>query len=92
MTKGRTESGYEYEYDERIMNDWRFAKALVGTKSKDKGEQLVSIMKIGDLLLGEDGMERLTQHIQEQNDGFAPLNVVDTTIAEIMRAAKNTKN
>ena len=85
MVTGKTESGFEYSYDKRILSDWRFTKAIAKSKSKDKLERLASVTEIADLMLGQDGMDRLIRHVQSQNDGFAPADIVEKMLIEIMK-------
>jgi len=88
MIEGVTSTGFEFNYDERILNDWRYVRAISGAHKKDKLDKLASSTEIADLLLGDDGMDKLIEHVQSLNDGYAPADQVEKLIIEIMRASK----
>ena len=85
---GKTQTGYEYEIDERILSDWRLTKAIVDTQDKDDIKKLRAAEEIAVLLLGEDGESALLRHVADQNDGFMP---TDKVMAELMDIVKSQK-
>lgn len=92
MLKGMTNSGFEFEVDERLVSDWRIVKAISAVESKDAGKQLKALTDLVDLFLGEAGEERLMAFLAEKNDGIIPQSAVYATIKEMFNAiAENNK-
>ena len=89
--KGTTKSGFKFNVDERIIEDWRLIDAIALAESDDPGEQLRGTRAVADLLLGKD-KESLIKFIQEKNDGFVPALEMTTTIAEIITSIRELKN
>ena len=88
MMTGKTQTGYEYEIDERILSDWRLTKAIVDTQDKDDIKKLRAAEEIAVLLLGEDGESALLGHVADQNDGFMPTDKVMAELMDIVRSQK----
>ena len=89
--KGTTKSGFKFNVDERIIEDWRLIEAIALAESDDPGEQLKGTRAVADLLLGKD-KESLIKFIQDKNDGFVPALEMTTTIAEIITSVRELKN
>lgn len=69
---GKTKTGFEYDIDDRILTDWRLTTAIVETRDKDDFKKLKASQQIAKLLLGEDGLDALLEHVAGQNEGFVP--------------------
>lgn len=89
--KGTTKSGFKFNIDERIVEDWRLIEAIAMAESDDPGEQIKGTMSVAELLLGKD-KDALIKFIQGKNDGFAPAKEVSNTIAEIITSVRELKN
>lgn len=85
MLKGKTKSGFEFEIDERIKDDYRFFEALYQVE-----ENPILAPKLINMLLGEDEKERLLKHIEK--DGFVSQTDVLKEVTEIIRSAGDIKN
>lgn len=92
MITGKTENGFEFSYDERILKDWRFVNAIAETQSASEVKKLQGITALTALLLGEQGNERLTEFVAARNDGFAPVDAVMAEITAILESSKDLKN
>ena len=82
---GKTSSGFEYSYDERILTDWDFI-TLLGTLSDTEVKETVKLANMRKLLfivLGEEQTNKLIAHIRELNDGYAPIEEVMNEVGEI---------
>lgn len=88
---GKTKTGYAFSYDDRILTDWEYASALALTQSGTDMEKMAASIKVVEILVGSENMEKLISHVKKQNDGFAP---VEKIVAEFtdMLAEKNAKN
>ena len=87
---GKTSTGFEYNYDKRILTDWDYItllRVMLSEKSKSS-EKLEATQKIFIILLGEEQTEQLVSHVRKFNDGFAPVEALVTEFKEII-APKN---
>lgn len=89
--KGTTKSGFKFNIDERIIEDWRLIDAIAMAESDDPGEQVRGTKAVADLLLGKDKAS-LIKFIQDKNDGFVPATEMTNVIAEIITTVRELKN
>lgn len=89
--KGTTKSGFKFNIDERIIEDWRLIDAIAMAESDDPGEQVRGTKAVADLLLGKDKAS-LIKFIQDKNDGFVPATEMTNAIAEIITTVRELKN
>ena len=89
--KGTTKSGFKFNIDERIIEDWRLIDAIAMAESDDPGEQVRGTKAVTDLLLGKDKAS-LIKFIQDKNDGFVPATEMTNVIAEIITTVRELKN
>lgn len=91
MIKGKTSTGFEFNVDERIKDDWRIIDAIVDSESEDASVKLKASKTLVDLILGKD-KERMIKHITDNNDGFCTSDALLAEITEIFNAIKELKN
>lgn len=84
--QGVTKTGFEYQIDERILTDWRFTLALTKCQKSQGMAQLEGAQDMVRLMFGEEGLEKLMNHIAGQNDGFVPAEAVMGTVQEIFES------
>ncbi len=87
MVKGLTKSGFSYEIDEEILDDYEFLEILLKI---DEGEISYSI-KMVDMLLGEEQKKRLKDHVRTEN-GRVPATKLISEALEIFSSIKEGKN
>ena len=91
MVTGKTKSGYEYTVDERVFTDWRYVQLLRDAiKSEDDTKKVFAIIDLGNFVLGEDGLGKLTDKIAAQNDGYAPIDKVMEELLSIEAKKEET--
>ncbi len=83
MISGKTNSGFEFTCDDRIMDDWEFLEAITGGTA---GEEIRG-MKI---FLGAEQLEKLKAHVRDK-DGRISFKAMDKEFGEMLMAA-NGKN
>ncbi len=88
MVTGKLSNGFEYEVDERILNDFRLVDAIALTESDDNAEKLRGITEYCKLILGDTNMRKLFRKLKKENGGFVPQEAVYNAAAEIMRTIK----
>ena len=91
MVNGKTTSGFEFSYDERLLNDWRIMEAIAYADSPDNIKKVKGTSDLVDFLLG-DNRESLFEHIKKNNDGFIPANVLQKELFDILASAKESSN
>jgi len=93
MLKGKTQSGFEYNVDEKMTKDWRFIRLV---KKMTKGSNEDQIAALDDALImvlgSEEEADRLLQHIEKQNEGYAPADKVVEEFNEIISSINEEKN
>lgn len=91
MINGKTKSGFKYEIDERVINDWRLLKYIAMSESSDPSEQIRGASNLVSLLLG-DQEQALMEHLSKENDGYVPATAVTEAITEIITSVNELKN
>jgi len=84
--QGKTSTGFEYDIDDRILTDWRFTMALSKCQNGKGMDQLTGMQEMVSLMLGEDGLSDLMNHISEKNDGYVPAEAVMAEVKEIFES------
>ena len=77
--KGKTQSGFEYEIDERAVKDARMWELI----DESKNPSSISSVRVPRLLLGEEGKEKLYSFVEDE-DGFVDLEKVNLITGEIL--------
>lgn len=92
MVEGKTKSGFAFKYDERILNDYGLLEAIGAfDESTGKVQQVTALKRMLDYLLG-DNKDAFMEHIALKNNGFRPLDVIQTEILEIISSSEKLKN
>lgn len=86
--KGKTASGFKFEVDDRIIDDWRLLEAVSDTTSEDSIVQMNGLVKCIRLMLGDNGLNDLKDHIAKSNDGYIPSTKMSAEVTDIMNACK----
>lgn len=87
MLRGKTESGFEFELEDNVLDDWKLIKYL---RNVDKGDAQY-IVDVAERLLGEEQCEKLENFIEEKY-GKATGTLMTKEIASILEATKEGKN
>lgn len=90
--QGKTTSGFEFEIDERATQTWRFLELTKKMKnSEDRLDQFAALDEALELLLGSpEEKEKLLQHVEKENEGYAMLDKVVDEFNEIVLSVKNS--
>lgn len=87
MLRGKTESGFDFEIDEEILDDYDFLELLCKI---DEGETSLTI-KMVDMLLGEEQKEKLKNHVRNTSGRVSAKRLL-AEVMEIFNATKEGKN
>lgn len=91
MVKGTTQTGFDFEVDERIKSDWRVMKAIADVQSKDNNRVIPGMVNLINFILG-DKEQKLLEHVAANNDGFAPTKALFSEIKDMLDAIPEIKN
>lgn len=90
--KVTTKSGFKFDVDERILEDWRVVKAMgKADNSADPEGVLAGTIELVSLIFGADE-QRLVEHIQKKNDGYAPTSALKEELLSVFTRVKALKN
>lgn len=89
MKNGITSTGFEYEFDERNLDDMRFVDVLTVVVDDNSSmlDKLSGISKLLTMLLGEEQKKALYEHIGKSYDGRVPRDALENALEEIMNGA-----
>lgn len=90
--KVTTKSGFKFEIDERVIEDYRMIEALKkADNTDDPGEMLNGTVEVVNLVFGAD-KARLMEHIKGLNDGFVPTSAMREELDSVFARVKALKN
>ena len=84
--EGKTRTGFKFKVDDRILMDWRFTMALTKCQNGKGIEQLTGAQEMVSLMLGEEGLAKLMEHISKKNDGYVPAEAVMAEVKDIFES------
>ena len=87
MVRGTTESGFAFEIEDEILDDYELLELLCQI---DEGETTLTI-KMVDKLLGEEQKERLKEHVRAKSGRVSAKRLL-TEVMEIFNATSEGKN
>lgn len=85
MLKGKTKTGFEFEIDSRVLDNYELLELL-----SEVEENPLVVTKVLSLLLGEKKQE-LIDHVREE-DGFVSSEKMMEEFEEIFKASDQVKN
>lgn len=87
MTEGVTASGFAFQLDDAVLDDYDMLEILV---ELDKGHT-ARIIDFAQMLLGKEQHEQLKNHLRQLH-GRVPATVMVAEVMEIFKACKAAKN
>lgn len=87
MTTGKTRTGYEYEFNEDLINDMEVIDALADVTS---GENVLALSAVMKKLFAPDERAKLYDHVRTE-DGRVPTDALMEEIRDIMEGADEGK-
>ena len=85
--KATLNDGYEVSVNEKCLNDWGFLTML---RKIDKGDTGLIVDIAEKLLGGEEEVEKLAKHLEE--DGVTPADKMIDALTELMESVNELKN
>ena len=87
MLRGKTESGFEFELDDDVLDDYELLELFCKI---DEGETSLTT-KMVDTLLGEEQKERLKDHVRVKSGRVSSKRLL-AEITEILNSTREGKN
>lgn len=87
MIRGKTSSGFEYELEDDVFDDYELLEIL---RKIDKGES-GCIVDMVDMLLGSKQKQCLKEHIRKENGKVSASKMLEE-VMEIFQKEKEGKN
>lgn len=87
MIKGTTKSGFEFEIQEEVFDDYELLETLVDA---DNGDNMAIFRSI-DMILDRTQKNKLKEHVRNE-DGRVPASAMVQELMEIMEASNAGKN
>ena len=84
MITGTTSSGFTYQIDENVLQDYELLEAIAETETNP-----IMITRVVRLLLGDD-IDKLKKHVRDEN-GRVSIEKMNVEITEIFEAQKKLK-
>jgi len=81
MKKGKTQSGFKFEIDEKVLDDMELIDAMAASQGEDPTQISTVVYKI----FGADQRKRLYDHLRTE-DGRVPVTDVANIITEIIES------
>ena len=85
--KAKLNDGFEVNIDEKCLNDWGFLTLL---RKIDKGDTGLIVDIAEKLLGGEEEVEKLAKHLEE--NGVTPTDKMVNALTELMESVNEVKN
>lgn len=87
MLKGKSSTGFEFEIDDKALNNMEFVDALADLND----ENPLALSKVTELLLGKAQRKRLYDKVRDEA-GTVPIEEATKEIRAIFDAVKEIKN
>ena len=86
--KGKTKSGFEFDIDETIFDDWNFLEAYAGMMKTDAvdGTQINAAVDMIHLLFPKDEEERLIAFVKDKETSRVSTTKLFNVVQEIFEA------
>ena len=87
MIKGKTQTGFEYELNEKVLNNYELVENIAEIE-----ENPLAITTIVKQLLGKDGTSHLKEHIRDENGIVTTDKMMEEIVDIFQNSGKETKN
>ena len=88
MEKGKTITGFEFEVDPIVFDDWEILEKL---NEIDNGNTALMV-DVARQVLGQEQLDALKEHVKKLNGGKASITAMGEALGEIFEACNTTKN
>ena len=89
--KGKTKSGFKFDINEVMVDDWETLKAIADMDSGYASRVIQGTVKFVNIILGDDE-KLLIDHIRKKNGGACSQEAMFREVMEIINSVKAIKN
>lgn len=87
----KTKSGFKCTINDKVLDDWRFTKAVAKAHSTDDNERMIAAVDLVSLVLRENE-ENYYKHVEKKNNGIVTEEIVTEDLTSIIEQIKALKN
>lgn len=87
----KTKSGFKCEINDKVLEDWRFTKAIARAHSEDDTERMNAAVDLVSLVL-RDNEEAYYKYVESKNNGIVTEDTVTKDLQSIIEQIKALKN
>ena len=89
--KVTTKSGFKCDINDKVLDDWRFARAVARTHSDDDNVRINGAVDLVSLIL-RDNEDAYYKYVEKKNDGIVSEDIVTSDLVSIIEQIKALKN
>lgn len=87
----KTKSGFKCDINDKILDDWRFTRAVAKTHAGDDVERMNAAVDLVSLIL-RDNEEAYYKYVEKKNGGIVSEDIVTKDLVSIIEQVKEIKN
>ncbi len=87
----KTKSGFKCDINDKVLDDWRFTRAVAKTHAKDDNERMSAAVDLVSLIL-RDNEEAYYKYVETKNAGIVSEDTVTKDLISIIEQIKALKN
>lgn len=87
----KTKSGFKCDINDKILDDWRFTRAVAKTHADDDVERMNAAVDLVSLIL-RDNEEAYYKYVEKKNGGIVSEDIVTKDLVSIIEQVKELKN
>lgn len=87
----KTKSGFKCDINEKVLDDWRFTRAVAKTHADDDIERMNAAVDLVSLIL-RDSEDAYYKYVESKNGGIVSEDIVTKDLISIIEQIKALKN
>ena len=87
----KTKSGFKCDINDKVLDDWRFTRAVAKTHADDDVERMNAAVDLVSLIL-RDNEEAYYKYVEKKNGGIVSEDIVTKDLVSIIEQVKELKN
>ena len=87
----KTKSGFKCDINDKVLDDWRFTRAVAKTHADDDVERMNAAVDLVSLIL-RDNEEAYYKYVEKKNGGIVSEDIVTKDLVSIIEQVKAIKN
>ncbi len=87
----KTKSGFKCDINDKVLDDWRFTRAVAKTHADDDVERMNAAVDLVSLIL-RDNEEAYYKYVEKKNGGIVSEDIVTKDLVSIIEQVKALKN